>query len=67
MGARRRNHLDAETMMPRAKRCKVCGTQMLAKGALCQLHWREYATQKMRESRERRKATADQRSRMGQR
>jgi len=38
-------------MKKRATECKVCGSKMLAKGAFCQLHWREYATEHMRKAR----------------
>lgn len=43
-------------MHPKATECKICGSKMLAKGALCQLHWREYATEKMRNARAEAKA-----------
>lgn len=43
-------------MHPKATECKVCGAKALYKGALCQLHWREYATEKMRKARAEAKA-----------
>lgn len=45
-------------MSGKAYECKVCGSKKLERGAFCAVHYREYRTNNMRESRSAKKAMA---------